>query len=1066
MRGVAVFLLTALTAPALLTGQTACAASTKAAAKDWQPHKYIADDGVSVLTEETVNDDGSITYSGFRSGGAAMIGASCTQTLALHKEGFSVRFGIGATDYENENACLNVALLDRLTVTNDLNGTAVYKQWDNTYFRGEQGRGLILSLYPRGEDRLSVRMSYVGVTSEDDPASASGLISLDGYFTDIRLHSGTLSDIRLDLTRGTDGAWRVTVNGGLFDLVDADGNVLPHTGDSINPDQPLRLLNTLFTEENPAYLKFAQSNSVDAETSFAVRSLNGAYAAGANTRADWGVHNYLIAGGASLSNTATVTQDGALQLNGGLVQWSGELGVTYKRPIDLSRDGFDVTFSLDQYAQHGSNGADSWIALMLSDTDTVTDTYNVSPVYHKLQAGSGDVAYGSGLLILIRPMADNTLGLGEIYWNGVRFSDAGVSRENAFDRDANGCYDTIRVDSFSDIKFSVRPDGNGGVKIVVNDGDYTRVNGSRIDSEGEINPNNKYKNLLRLFDADTPCYMKLVYCHNQSSAAQFTVKEINGQAAIDPASSATPDSGIYELLPDSSYENGFRVSGLNSAQEASQSVYTFNYGDDSLTPIWKIAQWDNRYSLRDSNVTSFTDAGNGTYIYENPSNRITADTENGILALRCNASATYSSPRKSGESWPHLLIEDSGWLARKGDAGTVYIANLSELRLNVSQKLSYFSDRMDGAADSGLHAAQFCMYFYLKGTKPDGQVEQTWFGMTLFDNRTPYPGETYSQDNGKSDASGLFIYCLPYGSLVNKTFHQNGTPVGSEDNPWITLNVDLIPYIRRALTLAQQNGFMQGVEYESLYLDGVNLGWEMPGTYNAEMQVKDFSLKAYSEVTSAYGTISFDANGGTGAPESILAKPNTGLVLPRRVPVRDGYAFAGWATTPNGAVRYRAGGTYRGSVNVTLYAVWTATPGLTPQSNTKMKLDGGLLVDVPVGTTAAILPKYFRYPASSVLRVTDPDGTVTPGILATGSTVTLYDAQGSISEQYTVVISGDCNGNGIPDSNDGAIIRNACIGLDTLPAGSAQERAADLNGNGRIDSNDYILQRKSVLGIQ
>ena len=119
-----------------------------------------------------------------------------------------------------------------------------------------------------------------------------------------------------------------------------------------------------------------------------------------------------------------------------------------------------------------------------------------------------------------------------------------------------------------------------------------------------------------------------------------------------------------------------------------------------------------------------------------------------------------------------------------------------------------------------------------------------------------------------------------------------------------------------------------------------------------------------------------------------------------------------------------------------------------------------------MGTTAAILPKYFRYPASSVLRVTDPDGTVTPGILATGSTVTLYDAQGSISEQYTVVVSGDCNGNGILDSNDGAIIRNACIGLDTLPAGTAQKRAADLNGNGRIDSNDYILQRKSVLGIQ
>lgn len=103
-------------------------------------------------------------------------------------------------------------------------------------------------------------------------------------------------------------------------------------------------------------------------------------------------------------------------------------------------------------------------------------------------------------------------------------------------------------------------------------------------------------------------------------------------------------------------------------------------------------------------------------------------------------------------------------------------------------------------------------------------------------------------------------------------------------------------------------------------------------------------------------------------------------------------------------------------------------------------------------------------PEGFTLTLTDSVGRNLSGAVPTGAKIRITNPAGCITMFLDTVIPGDCNSNGIPDSNDGAIIRNVCIGLETLTAGSAQERAADLNGNGKIDSNDYILLRRAVLG--
>lgn len=71
-------------------------------------------------------------------------------------------------------------------------------------------------------------------------------------------------------------------------------------------------------------------------------------------------------------------------------------------------------------------------------------------------------------------------------------------------------------------------------------------------------------------------------------------------------------------------------------------------------------------------------------------------------------------------------------------------------------------------------------------------------------------------------------------------------------------------------------------------------------------------------------TVSYNANGGSGAPSAQTKWYGTALTLSSTKPTRTGYAFQGWATSSSGSVVYAAGASYTANAAVTLYAVWKA----------------------------------------------------------------------------------------------------------------------------------------------
>lgn len=158
--------------------------------------------------------------------------------------------------------------------------------------------------------------------------------------------------------------------------------------------------------------------------------------------------------------------------------------------------------------------------------------------------------------------------------------------------------------------------------------------------------------------------------------------------------------------------------------------------------------------------------------------------------------------------------------------------------------------------------------------------------------------------------------------------------------------------------------------------------------------------------------ISFNANGGSGAPGNQTKTYGQTLTLSSTKPTRTNYNFLGWATSSGSSTaEYQAGGSYTNNASVKLYAVWQLA--YTPPRITSVKTDrcnsAGILTEegtyVKVtfnwATDYNISAIYIRHKASNsstwsttTVSASDRHGSVTKVIGSNGiSTEYMYNIQ-------------------------------------------------------------------------
>jgi uncharacterized repeat protein (TIGR02543 family) len=132
------------------------------------------------------------------------------------------------------------------------------------------------------------------------------------------------------------------------------------------------------------------------------------------------------------------------------------------------------------------------------------------------------------------------------------------------------------------------------------------------------------------------------------------------------------------------------------------------------------------------------------------------------------------------------------------------------------------------------------------------------------------------------------------GSTSSKSFSQAPTSTRTIANPTRT------GYTFNGWTLTGGGSFRNGT-----YTYGAS-----NGTLTAQWELNTY-------------TISFDANGGEGAPEAVTKTHGVTLTLPDTIPTRTGYSFLGWSTDSAATTAtYQAGGSFTTNAATTLYAVW------------------------------------------------------------------------------------------------------------------------------------------------
>lgn len=300
---------------------------------------------------------------------------------------------------------------------------------------------------------------------------------------------------------------------------------------------------------------------------------------------------------------------------------------------------------------------------------------------------------------------------------------------------------------------------------------------------------------------------------------------------VGPVSAAAEAELVFGDL---SFRQGFLLS-YPYASKGRAVAATFDLGRADARPLWRLCQWGTRYSLADTPCVS---GRQGDVSYENQGKRVVVgglDSPRRDLILEIRGRAEYGTrPRRAGESWPHLLVEQDAPRPFQIDA-------MERLTLSVRLRLLHCTDHMAAANyNPGLHAAQFQMFLIVKNVNPQAKDygNYFWFGVPFFDSRHDSPPAYMAKDAGKSDATGKFIY----------TVAAQSVGVGPlKDGQWTNVEADLLPHVKRGLAEAAARGYLQAGDERDYAVVNMNLGWEIPGTFDAAMQVRDLAISALAK---------------------------------------------------------------------------------------------------------------------------------------------------------------------------------------------------------------------------
>ena len=385
--------------------------------------------------------------------------------------------------------------------------------------------------------------------------------------------------------------------------------------------------------------------------------------------------------------------------------------------------------------------------------------------------------------------------------------------------------------------------------------------------------------------------------YTQTTAQTYTVS-YNANGGSNAPSSQTKVHGVTLTLSSTiPYRFNYEFLGWSTSSSATTATYTAgaSYTDNASVTLYAV--W--RYKPATYTVTF--DANGGT-------NAPSSQTKTyGVALTLTTAIPTRANYRFAGWS------KDRNATSASYTAGGSYTDNASVTLYAVwVYSPESYTVRYDANGGSGAPSNQTKTYgvpLTLSAVKPTraGYEFLGWATSKIATASEYAPGERYT------DEASVTLYAV--WRYVPKTYTVRYDANGGGNTPASQTKTENVTLILTSTIPTRYGYTFKGWATTST---ATTADYQAGSSYTANESV---TLYAVWEINTY--TVSFDANGGSGAPTSQTKKHGQNLILTAAIPTRPNHVFLGWAADSSAtSIAYAPGATYTAEEDVTLYAVW------------------------------------------------------------------------------------------------------------------------------------------------
>ena len=313
--------------------------------------------------------------------------------------------------------------------------------------------------------------------------------------------------------------------------------------------------------------------------------------------------------------------------------------------------------------------------------------------------------------------------------------------------------------------------------------------------------------------------------------------------AIDSANAVVlaQESGrAKELFSDSNFERGFHVvdNCRNPISLGDLKLPFLGETPVEEKPVWGLAAHASRYNVVDADIVADAKSAKA----ETPGQIVSRSKDDqGVVTLKLGVRTEneYRAPRKADEMWIHLLLTRDFEPEER-----VAFRDVDSIVFSCDARVSNVAKTdSEHPYDPKLHTTQASVYFVFSNANPESRDFQDyiWFGISFFDDRYEVQSDYVEVDGDPEKiGTGKLIYRVGEQRTIDE--HMGG--VNPYSQKWTHIEADLKSYLNGALEAARGKGFLLDSKIDDFVVAHFNFGWETPGTYRSDLEIRNLRLQA------------------------------------------------------------------------------------------------------------------------------------------------------------------------------------------------------------------------------